>query len=252
MERPSGLAVCDEIRRRFSPEKAIRAQRTIARKALILDQYGPVRVVAGLDVAYKRFTSNTVGVGVAVALSYPGMRLIDCLVAVREVCIPYIPGLLAFREMAVLAPALTRLLSSTTVDLVVVDGHGIAHPRKAGIATHVGVVFNTPSIGVAKKRLTGKPMILDGQEVLVDDNGTPIAAVIRRGRGTIYVSPGHRVGLKSSVSLVRSMLRRGKLPEPTRVADAISKKFRNTLSPPRSDIEYIRCSDSSSHSISSL
>ena len=224
------LEACRLIRDLFTASKAFRAQRWIAEHALVEDRYGPVRVVAGLDVAYKRGShGEDVGVGVAVALSYPSLRPIACEAVARVVCVPYVPGLLAFREMAVLAPALARLLRRVSVDLVVVDGHGVAHPRRAGIATHVGVVFDLPSIGVAKRRLYGREKTVGGASLLVDDEGRPIATIIERGRSRIYVSPGHRVSVRSSARLVKTMLRRGRLPEPTRVADSLTKSLKRTI-----------------------
>ena len=171
----------------------------------------------------------------------------------RRVCIPYVPGLLAFREMAVLAPALLALSREVKPDLVIVDGHGIAHPRRAGIASHVGVVFNVPSIGVAKKRLYGSEVERGGLRILVDQRGAPIAALLMRGRSKIYVSPGHRITLESSIKLITSMWKKGKLPEPTRLADRVSKEIRAKMSPPplHSDILGIQCWNSSSRSISS-
>ncbi|MCE4625281.1 MAG: endonuclease V [Desulfurococcales archaeon] len=240
--------ICNEIKRRFTPSKAYRAQRWIAQHAVIEDMYEPVRIVAGLDVAYRRSEEGSIGYGVVAALSYPSMKLVDCEVFINKVCVPYIPGLLAFREMAVLAPALTRLSSRIKPDLLVVDGHGIAHPRRAGIATHVGVVFDIPSIGVAKKRLYGREVTYPDGTYLVDENGNKIAAIITRsGKSKIYVSPGHRLSVKTSSALIRSMLRRGRLPEPTRVADRISKEIRTSLTP-RSLPLHRRCGDSSFYS----
>ncbi len=169
------------------------------------------------------------GIGVAAILSYPSLNVEACYIYTRAVCIPYIPGLLAFREMAVLGPIIARL--GGQVDLYVVDGHGIAHPRRFGIASHVGVVSDTPSIGVAKKRLYGKEIAEGPLRLLIGDNGEKIAAIIESGRGKeIYVSPGHRISLDSAVRLVRSMLKPGhRLPEPTRVADAISKRMRREV-----------------------
>ena len=247
MTSPKDL--CSEIKRRFTSSKAYKAQHWIAQHAIVEDKYEPIRIVAGLDVAYRRSEDGSIGYGVAAALSYPSMKLIDCEVFIDKVCVPYIPGLLAFREMAVLAPALIRLLSRVKPNLLVVDGHGIAHPRRAGIATHVGVVFDIPSIGVAKKRLYGREVTdLDGT-YLVDEKGSRIAAIIRRGgKSKLYVSPGHRLSVKTSSALVRSMLRRGRLPEPTRVADRISKEVRTSFSP-RSLPLHRKCSDSSFYSI---
>jgi len=128
--------------------------------------------------------------------------------------------------MAVLGPAMQWIMREHQPDLVVVDGHGVAHPRRAGIATHVGVVFDVPSIGVAKKRLYGKETKIGGKLYLVDKDGAPIAGIIERGRSRVYVSPGHRISVDTSLRLVKTMLRRGRLPEPTRVADRLTKELR--------------------------
>jgi deoxyribonuclease V len=211
------------------------------------DDYGPIRRVAGLDVAYIRRGEYSLGVGVAAVLHYPSLRLEDCVIYVGPVCVPYIPGLLAFREMAVLGPILAKL--GKLIDLYVADGHGIAHPRRFGIASHVGVVTDTPSIGVAKKRLYGREVREGTRRVLVSDNGERIAAIIESGRGkAIYVSPGHRISLESAVNLVKKMMRPGgRLPEPTRIADSISKRVRNELKTTVNSMAgFIGCSNSRS------
>ncbi|MEB3860214.1 MAG: endonuclease V, partial [Desulfurococcales archaeon] len=216
---------CRAVRERFSVARAERAQRLMSSMLSLEDSYGPVRVVAGLDVAYKRYEGGEIGVGVAVALSYPGFRVLKCYAAVRLVCVPYIPGLLAFREMAVLSPAFKSLLLESRPDLVLVDGHGLSHPRGFGIASHVGVAFGVPSIGVAKKRLYGRERRQGDRVLLVSERG-PVGEVINVGGSRIYVSPGHGVSLVSAASLVRGMLRRHRLPEPVRVADSISKRVK--------------------------
>ena len=244
----SERGICDIVRKRFSTSKALKAQRWIARHAIIEDDYSAIRVVVGLDVAYRRTEDGAIGYGVAVALLYPSMKLVDCEIFVDKVCVPYIPGLLAFREMTVIAPALIRLSARIRPDLLIVDGHGIAHPRRAGIATHVGVTFNIPSIGIAKRRLYGREIINPDGTYLVDEKGIRIAVIIRRsGKSKIYVSPGHRLSVKTSYMLARSMLRRGRLPEPTRIADRISKEARKGRIP-RSFPLHMKCDGNSFHS----
>ncbi len=238
---------CSDVEKRFSPSKAIRAQNILRSRVVLRDDFPPIRVVGGLDVAYLR---EGYGIGVAIALSYPSMKVLDCWAYVRRICVPYIPGLLAFREMAVLAPALARLLSLNPLDLVVVDGHGVAHPRGLGIASHVGVAFDIASIGVAKKLLYGEIVEQGGRQYIVDRSGRRIGIVLKRPRGSvIYVSPGHKVSVETAGSLVEAMSKGNyKLPEPTRIADRVSKELRRLLREPTSG--YIRCSGSSSRSIS--
>lgn len=212
----------------FSPAKAARAQELLRSKLVVEGSPSP-RVVAGLDAAYKKLGNAEIGIGVAVALEWGSWKLLDCRVAITEVCVPYIPGLLAFREMLVMAPALSSLIKSVgSVDLVVVDGHGLAHPRRLGIASHVGVVFDLPSIGVAKKKLVGEE-VEDGGEVFMVHKGVKVGVVVRTRSGKkLYVSPGHKVGLMEAARLVREMLLDG-LPKPTLEADRVSKAVRSLL-----------------------
>lgn len=186
--------------------------------------------MAGLDAAYRRLGDAEVGVGVAVALEWGSWRILGCKVAVAEVCVPYIPGLLAFREMLVMAPALASLMKEAgAVDLVVVDGHGLAHPRRLGIASHIGVAFDVPSIGVAKKRLVGEE-VEEGGVVFIVHRGEKVGVVVEAGGGRkLYVSPGHRVGLLEAAELAREMLD-GRLPKPTLEADRVSKAVRTLIS----------------------
>jgi len=241
----SRVGPCTLVRERFSPERAAAAQLKLRQKLVLQDNYPPLRRVAGLDVAYVKVGGVEYGIGVAVALSYPALNVESCVAYVARVCVPYIPGLLAFREMAVLAPALLRLSRRVPLDLVIVDGHGIAHPRGLGIASHVGVAFDVPSIGVAKRRLYGREVEEQGRKLVVDDEGRPIAVVVESGRGSrIYASPGHRVGVFTAGRIVRSMLRKGRrLPEPTRIADSITKSLRRQLQPyPEREGFYEGCS----------
>lgn len=243
---------CAETHARFSQAKARRAQEILSRKVVVRDDYRLIRRVAGLDVAYVGRGEHATGIGVAAVLSYPSLSLIDCIVYVSRVCIPYIPGLLAFREMAVLAPAVIRLESLYNIDLYVVDGHGIAHPRRLGIASHIGVVFDKPSIGVAKRRLYGRETVVAGRRVLLDEKGDIIAVIVESGRGSrIYVSPGNKITPLSAAKLVVSMLRRGRrLPEPTRIADKISKSVKRQVTSRRVSYGFSRCSDNNFHDIS--
>ncbi|GAB6148308.1 endonuclease V [Stetteria hydrogenophila] len=219
------------MRSLFSPQRAARAQELL-RSKLVLEGSPSPRVVAGVDAAYSRRGGVEVGFGVAVALEWGSWRLLACRVAVAEACVPYIPGLLAFREMLVMAPALASLRRAVDFDLVVVDGHGIAHPRGLGIASHVGVAFNKPSIGVAKRRLVGRE-VEEGGVVYIVHEGVKVGVVLKTRRGRkLYVSPGHRVGLAEAVRLVEEMLGDASLPRPVLEADRISKAVKK-LAPAR-------------------
>ena len=212
---------CDIVSTRFNTVRARASQELLKNLVIIEDLYGDVRFIAGLDASYTKGPGGIYGIGVAVLLDSHTMSTIACRVYVSRICIPYIPGLLAFREMAVMAPALSSLIEEHRVDLVIVDGHGIAHPRGFGIASHVGVAFMIPSIGVAKKRLYGELKLVDGDLYII--NGDRILGVVLgSGRGRIYVSPGNMVSVRSSARIVK-MLLRDRLPEPTRIADHVTK-----------------------------
>jgi len=223
----------------------IRIQRLIEKRAL--DTIKPANLdpehftALGLDAAYSRRYG---GVAAAV-LTDSGGALLEQAVALGEPPIPYIPGLLAFREAPLLYTALQQIQKH--YDVVFVDGHGISHPRHTGIATHIGLALAKPSIGVAKKRLYGvekplgaacdeKPCI---EAVLLDPNtGDQLAAVIRVPTGSkIYVSPGAYITLHQAVeTTLRLLQRRHPLPAPTYHADKLSKKIaraldRGTLTP---------------------
>jgi len=159
------------------------------------------------------------GVAVAVLLEYPSMRLIKYGYASAPPPIPYVPGFLAFREAPLLLKACLPVCGEA--DLLVVDGHGASHPRGLGIASHIGVVLDKPSIGVAKKRLAGG-VVESGGEMLLVLHGQIVGVLLRVRGHSLYVSTGHRVSPRTAGRLVEKMMRGGRLPEPTRMADMIS------------------------------
>ncbi len=186
------------------------------------------RAIVGLDVAYRRMGGAEYAYGVALLYDAVRRSAVDCMVATRAVCVPYIPGLLAFREMAVLGPLAVKAIKRWRPSILFVDGHGLSHPRRMGIATHVGFATRTPSIGVAKRKLVGD--IRDGYVVV---NGEPLAAVVRTPTGsTIYVSPGYGITLEDARRVALKYLKH-KLPEPLRLADAISKASKKLIRPSR-------------------
>ena len=144
---------------------------------------------------------------------------------------PYIPGFLTFREGPALIEAFGNL--ARTPDVILFDGQGVAHPRKMGIASHMGVIFDTPTVGCAKSRLVGQPEcslpLEKGSRVrLLDKGGEGIGAVLRSRRSVkpLYVSPGHRVGIEQAVEIVLSCCWKYRIPEPLRYADRLSKNPR--------------------------
>lgn len=207
---------------RSIPE-AIALQREIARRVVCEDAHGPVRRVAGVDVGLPG--GGTRGRAAIAVLDFPSLALIETAVAESEVNFPYVPGLLSFRELPVVLQALERL--SAPPDLLLVDGHGRAHPRRCGIACHLGVLTDLPSIGVAKSRLVGRHEPVPqrrGAWVPLRDGEEIIGAVLRTRVGVhpVYVSIGHRVSLERAVDWVMACTTRYRLPETTRAAHALA------------------------------
>ncbi len=207
-----------------SPAEARRLQARLRECVIREDDVAPVRVVAGLDAHYAK-RSGLVW-GAVAAFDWPCLELRESALAGRPLDFPYVPGLLSFRE----APALLAAFESLTVrpDLLMVDGQGLAHPRRFGLACHVGVLTDLPTIGVAKSRLIGshaEPGADKGSRTPLMDGDEVIGAVVRSRSATrpLFVSVGHRIGLESAVERVLHCTSRFRLPEPLRIADRLSR-----------------------------
>ena len=211
----------------FNIEKAKEAQNVLSKLALIEPiDIGSIDVVVGLDVSY--LSSNAIAA--AVAYSICEKRVIETGIAVKAIRIPYIPGLLAFREAPAMFLALKKLTDKLKrIDVIMVNGHGLAHPRKCGIATHIGVVVDKPSIGVAKKLLYGEVISINNRSAIVVEGKVVGYAVNRRNRD-IYISIGHRVTAEDALKIALSVWNRESLlPEPLRLADKISREYRKAV-----------------------
>jgi len=222
-----GAGVCmadDNIRR------AIELQR---QWAYLVEQRPLMRapvLVGGLDVAFGRKGQRCVAA--AVVLSYPSLELQEQVWAEEPVRFPYIPGLLSFREAPVMMAAVKKL--SHRPDVLLVDGQGLAHPRRFGLACHLGVKLGAATIGCAKSRLTGKyrePGRRKGRHCQLTDGGEVVGAVVRTRTDvkSLYVSVGHRVELEQAVRLVLGCCQRYRLPEPTRQAHQLVSRLRLSL-----------------------
>jgi deoxyribonuclease V len=226
MSRLSELAAAPFTGWDGSPAAARELQTQLARQVQLEDDYLPLRCLAGVDVGFEE--SGSITRAAALLLDADTLEPLAECVARIPTSMPYVPGLLSFREL----PALLRALAGLPhePDLVFVDGHGIAHPRGLGIAAHLGVVSGLPTIGVAKKILTGHHAELNearGSRVeLLSRRGERIGWVLRskdRVRPLI-VSPGNRVSLERAPELVMACVRRHRLPEPTRLADRLASR----------------------------
>ncbi|ALU11700.1 endonuclease V [Ignicoccus islandicus DSM 13165] len=203
---------------KFDVGKAKSAQLEIAKRIVREDCFEKLKSVGGLDVSYSR--NRAFGVAVLSILDYNTRDLLEIKYSYSHVPIPYIPTFLAFREVPLYYP----LVKKADVDVILVDGHGIAHPRGAGVASHVGVVADKPTIGIAKKRLYGKEGNCDFGQCLFDDNGNVIAVTLRKNKKELFVSIGHCVSLKSAVEITKKFLKYG-LPEPIRISDTVSRRL---------------------------
>jgi deoxyribonuclease V len=181
--------------------------------------------VAGVDAS---FMGDKV-IGVACLFKYPELIPIEDAYAVMKVSFPYIPGFLSFREGPAIIEALNRL--KTKPDLILFDGQGIAHPKRLGIASHIGILIDVPTIGCAKSRLIGKykePKFRKGEWAQLKHKGEIVGAVLRTRDyiKPVFVSPGHRIDLKTSIKIVLACTGKFRIPEPVRRADSISKRIK--------------------------
>jgi deoxyribonuclease V len=207
---------------------AAELQRRLAARVVRTDMLGPVRHVAGVDVGFE--AGNTVTRAAVVVLEFPGLAVVDRAVTRRPTTFPYIPGLLSFRELPAVLEAFERL--SIQPDLILCDGQGLAHPRRFGIACHLGVWLDRPTIGVAKSRLVGTHEDVPpekGAQRPLEDRGECIGAVLRTRAGVrpLYISIGHRISLPAAVDYVLRCTTRYRLPETTRAAHTLASKTRD-------------------------
>jgi deoxyribonuclease V len=179
-----------------------------------------VRYVAGLDISAPR--RSGLARGAAVVLRYPSLQVEEVRTAEARPLLPYVPGLLSFREVPVLVGAVELL--SVTPDLVLVDGQGIAHPRRFGLACHLGLMLDLPTIGCAKSILVGRhagPLPREaGSRVELVDKGEVVGVALRTRTDVnpVYVSVGHRIDLQTAVEWALACCRGLRIPEPTRLA----------------------------------
>lgn len=210
-----------------TPGEARRLQERLRGQVICEDRLEVPSAVAGLDVHYAPASGLTWAA--AAVVSFPDLMLIESALACRPTAFPYVPGLLSFRE----APAMLEVLGllSVTPDLLLIDGQGLAHARRFGLACHVGLLADIPAIGVAKSRLVGAhdaPGTARGASAPLTEGGETLGSVLRTRADTrpVYVSVGHRLGLATAVELVLRCAPRFRLPEPLRLADRLSRMHR--------------------------
>lgn len=206
----------------FDQHRASALQKKLSE--LVNTEYEPTKIdlVVGLDLSYV----GDEGIAIATLHNYPDMSLVKYAVALDEVHVPYIPGLLAFREAPLMFAAYELL--GADPDLILVNGHGITHPRSFGIASHVGVVLDKPTVGVARRILSGREVVINGERYL-ENNGVLGAYVVVRGATKTYLSIGHKVSLRFIVEVTPKLFKNHELPEPIYTADRISKQVRSKI-----------------------
>jgi deoxyribonuclease V len=211
----------------LTPRQAMRLQERLRQRLVLEDRLDRVQFVAGADLAFDPETD--VAFAGVIIYRLPSLDEVERRTARRKLRFPYVPGLLSFRESPVLLAAF-RLLR-TEPDVILVDGHGLAHPRRFGIACHLGLLLDRPTIGCAKSLLVGEhpepggragsavPLMLDGE----------VVGVVLRTRDRvkpIYVTQGHRVSLETAVEIVKGCLDGFRIPKPTREADHFVRRLR--------------------------
>ena len=209
----------------FSISKAHEAQALLCRKIVQEDRLSEkIRLVAGVDAAY--FDERAVG-AVAV-LDYETMRVLETQTATVPVRFPYVPTLLSFREIPPAVTCIRKLRLQP--DVLLADGHGIAHPYGCGFASHLGLAIGKPTVGVAKSRLIGEPIEIDGRILLIHE-GRVIGAVVTTKEGTkpVYVSVGHLIALNTAVEIVEHCTRGNRIPEPLRAAHRMASEERREM-----------------------
>lgn len=213
-----------------SAEEAVRIQRELSRRVVVEGALDGLRLVGGADVAVCRETRQVSAA--AVVLDWASLQVVGKAVAVAPVRFPYVSGLLSFREGPVLLEALEMLRPFP--DAVIFDGQGVAHPRRLGIAAHLGVLLDVPTIGCAKSRLVGtyaEPGGRKGDCADLMDGGHRVGTVLRTRDNVrpVFVSPGHRVSFQRAAQVVLACCRGYRLPEPARQAHIEAGKLRRTL-----------------------
>jgi len=207
----------------LTAEDAIAIQNQLRSQVITEDQLGDVQYVAGVDLGFEE--DGAISRAAVAVLSFPDLQLQEKAIAKRPTTFPYIPGFLSFREIPAILDALETV--SITPDLIVCDGQGIAHPRRLGIACHLGVLIDIPTIGAAKSLLVGKHdevPVEKGSWQPLRYRGEVVGAVVRSRTGVkpLYVSPGHRISLPTAIDYVLRCTTKYRLPETTRWADKLA------------------------------
>jgi deoxyribonuclease V len=203
----------------ISPSEAIAIQKELASRVVKTGTVDSARYIAGVDVSFP--SKGDIGIAAVVILEYPGLNVVEVSRECGKVTFPYIPGLLSFREIPLIIKAIQCLQNYP--DLIIVDGHGLAHPRRMGIACHLGLYLDIPAIGCAKSRLCGKysePDTMKGSKSCLIDRDEVIGTVLRTRQDVrpVFISIGNRISLESAEKWILSICWKYRLPAPIRQA----------------------------------
>jgi len=216
---------------KLSPKEGSALQKRLAGRVKRQPLPESIGLIAGADMAFSRRHERFFAT--VIVLTFPGLEVVEQVSAWMRPTFPYVPGLLTFREGPVLVKTFSKLKSRP--DVVVFDGQGIAHPRRLGLAAHMGLWLKVPTVGCAKSRLIGEhrqPGRKKGHTARLMDGGEKIGEVLRTRDGVkpVYISPGHLADFKTSTRLVLRCCTKYRLPEPTRLADIeVARYKRETL-----------------------
>lgn len=213
-----------------TPKEAIQLQKVMAENVITSDSFEPINTIAGVDVSNSRFDPLKMLFAAGVLFSYPELEIVETLSKSDKQKFPYIPGLLGFRE----APLLVEICNKfkKCPDLILVDGQGISHPRGLGIASHLGVLLDIPTIGVAKSVLVGEPegTLGDavGSTIPLVWKGKVLGAFLRTKKrcAPLIISSGHKISLETAIQIVLNCTRGYRLPETTRHAHLAANECR--------------------------
>ncbi len=210
-----------------SPKEAIEIQNKLRSQIELVPLINPIATIGGADVSMNLYSDK--GFAGFVTLSFPDLKILDHAAVENHIPVPYIPGLLSFREIPMLMKAWEKL--TTKPDVLVVDGVGMAHPRRLGIASHLGLMLGIPTIGCAKSVLTGtyeEPPAAAGSFSYLYDKKEIIGAALRTKNNVkpVFISPGHLITLDESIQIVKKCTIAHRLPEPTRMAHKVVNEYR--------------------------
>lgn len=218
----------------ISPRQAIELQKELHTKIITRDDFQKIERIAGSDISIPK--NSNIGFAGVIVYEYPSLKEIERVWVKGELKFPYIPGLLSFREAPLLLEAFAKLKNRP--DLAVFDGQGIAHPRRFGVASHMGLLLGIPTIGCAKSLLIGKykePSKKKGSYTDIIDNGEVVGAALRTRDSTkpVFISVGHKISLSKVIEIIMRSSPRYRIPVPTRDAHIFVKKLATNLAPCR-------------------